>query len=80
MLAVFLIIVLTPLGFRGMIKSLNLGWSPQSVLSLSTDYPDVFGFGILLPRLVVNIHPALTHTLDCYCPAIYFHVININRR
>ena len=47
-------------------------------MSLSTDNPDVFGFGILLPRLVVNIHPASAHALDSDCLAIHIYLISID--
>ena len=39
---------------------------------------DVSGVGIFPSGLVVNIHPALAHALDCDCPAIYFHVISVD--
>lgn len=79
-IAVSLIIVLTPLGYRGMINHLKLRWSSQSVLSLSTDYSDVFGVGIFLPCLVVNVHPASAHTLDGDCLTIHFYLINVDSR
>ena len=76
--AVSLIIVLTPLGYRGMINCLNLWWSPQSVLPLSTDYSDVLGVGIILPRLVVNVHPASAHALNGDCLAINFNLVSVD--
>ena len=42
-------------------------------------YPDVLGFGIFPSRLIVYIHPTLAHTFDLDYPAIYFHVIGIDR-
>ena len=78
-IAVSLIIVLTPLGYRGMINHLKLRWSSQSVLSFSTDYSDVLGVGVFLPRLVMNVHPASAHTLDCDCLTIHFNLICVDR-
>ena len=47
-------------------------------MSLSTDYPDVLGVGIFLPRLVVYIYSALTHTLDMNSLAIHFNFISVD--
>ena len=62
-----------------MINHLKLRWSSQSVLPFSTDYPDVFGVGVFLPRLVMNVYPALAHALDCDCLAIHFNLISVDR-
>ena len=62
----------------GMMNRLKLRWSPQSVLSLSTDYLDVLGVGVFLPRLVVNVYPASAHTLDMDSPTIHFNFINVD--
>ena len=40
---------------------------------------DVFGVGIFPSRLVVNVHPALDHTLDFDCLAVHLHVVSIDR-
>ena len=40
--------------------------------------PDVSGVEIFLPRLVVNIHPASAHALDCDCLAIHPHLISVD--
>ncbi len=50
-----------------------------SVRFSSFNHSDVLGVGIFLPRLIVNIHSASAHALDCDCPAIYFHVIRVDR-
>ena len=51
----------------------------EASISLSSFYyPDVLGVGIFLPRLVVNIHPASAHALDCDCLAIHPHLISVD--
>ena len=39
---------------------------------------DVLGVGIFLPRLIVNIHPASTHALDCDSLAIHVHGVGVD--
>ena len=48
-------------------------------MSLSTDYSDVLGVGIFLPRLIVNVHPTSAHALDCDCLAIHVDLICVDR-
>lgn len=50
------------------------------VLSYPFYLSDVLGIGVFLPRLVVNVHPALDHTLDVDCPAIHAHGVGVYRR
>ena len=49
-------------------------------MSLSTDYSDVMGVGIFLPCLVMNVHPALAHTLDGDCLAVHVNLISVDSR
>ena len=61
-----------------MINRLSRWWNPQSVLPLSTDYPDVLGVGIFLPCLVANVYPASAHAFDFDCSAILVYLISVD--
>ena len=63
-----------------MINRLKLRWCSPSVLSLSTDNPDVLGVSIFSSRLVMNVYPAPTHAFDCDCLAINFNLVSVDRR
>ena len=65
--------LITPHQCRGTFNLWSISLSPFY-------YPDVLGVGIFLPRLIVNIHPASTHALDCDSLAIHVHGVGVNRR
>ena len=50
------------------------------VLSYLTNNSDMLGFWVLPSSFIVYVHPTLAHTFDLDYPAIYFHVIGIDRR
>ena len=49
-----------------------------SVRFSSFNYSDVMSVGAFPPYLIVNIHPASAHALDCDCLAIHPHLISVD--